>query len=797
MQTKIKVVLLQLGSPKSPKISDVRAYLKEFLGDPRVVDVTRWVWFLILNLFVLPFRPKKSAELYARIWDEKRGFPLVYKTNDLAQKIAPLLDSRLELNTGFLLSTPRAKDVLDAWESEDPYTRAQEVLFLPLFPQYAESTIASVLDGIGKEFEHRVNVPSFTLMSNFHRAKCFIDNSVKLIDQFVANNPETQTIVISFHGIPLRRVLKKKDIYFQHCHETYELIKSQLKSKIHLEICFQSRFGSEIWLGPSTEEKIKELKEKGITKIAFYCPSFVIDCLETTVEIGYELHEYAHELGVETKAITCLNDNDEWCADFAKFINISVLGSRKEKDEQYYEIDVKEKVIMETTAQAKNAPGELTPESKKTLKIMFITMFLDLVGFSIIFPMFPSIAKYYLTYDSQNQYLQMIFGWVGAVESFGNSTNVNSIVLFGGILGAIYSLLQFIAAPIWGAISDRVGRKPVLLISVFGLLISYIIWFFSGSFTLLLLARLLGGLMSGNLSIASAVVADITDEKNRSKGMAVIGIAFAFGFIFGPAIGGALSMINLVKINPALGIIGVNPFSVPALFAAALSFLNLFLLIFAFKETLPKNKRNQKSALHRSANPFFLFKPLPFKGVNQTNFSYFLFICAFSGMEFTLTFLAVERFAYTSMDNAYMFVFIGLIIGLVQGGYVRRKAHTVGEIKMSVMGLGILIPGLLLVGYSISSFMMYAGLLFLAVGSAMVIPCITSLVSLYTPSTDQGHALGIFRSLGSLGRMIGPLSASLVYWKYGGGVSYLVGAIAILIPLLLVRSLPKPLAQNP
>jgi MFS family permease len=113
------------------------------------------------------------------------------------------------------------------------------------------------------------------------------------------------------------------------------------------------------------------------------------------------------------------------------------------------------------------------------------------------------------------------------------------------------------------------------------------------------------------------------------------------------------------------------------------------------------------------------------------------------------------------------------------------------------MGLGILIPGLLLVGYSMSSFMMYAGLLFLAVGSAMVIPCITSLVSLYTPSTDQGHALGIFRSLGSLGRMIGPLSASLVYWKYGGGVSYLVGAIAILIPLLLVRSLPKPLAQNP
>jgi len=370
---------------------------------------------------------------------------------------------------------------------------------------------------------------------------------------------------------------------------------------------------------------------------------------------------------------------------------------------------------------------------------------------------------------------------------------MSTVVLFGGLLGALYSLLQFIAAPLWGGISDRIGRRPVLLISVFGLFISYVIWFFSGSFTLLIIARLVGGLMSGNLSIASAVVSDITDSKNRSKGMAVIGIAFALGFILGPAMGGILSMVNLAEKYPSLAAYGVNPFSAPALLAAILSFVNFFMIFKTFPETLKKGA--DTGHYKRSLNILALFKPLPDRQVNMTNLSYFFFITFFSGMEFTLTFLAVERLGYTSMDNAYMFIYIGLIIGLVQGGYVRRKAHQVGERKMAFHGLLALAPGLVILAIADATWMLYGGLFFLSLGSAMVIPCLTSLVSLYSPAGMQGQSLGIFRSLGALGRVAGPIYASLMYWRYGAVVTYIFGAVAVMIPAFMVKTLKDP-AKN-
>ena len=147
--------------------------------------------------------------------------------------------------------------------------------------------------------------------------------------------------------------------------------------------------------------------------------------------------------------------------------------------------------------------------------------------------------------------------------------------------------------------------------------------------------------------------------------------------------------------------------------------------------------------------------PLPYKGVNLTNIGHFLFLMAFSGMEFTLTFLAMERLNYSSLDNAYMFIFIGVTLALVQGGYVRRKVQTVGEKRMALQGLVSIIPGLVIIAYAYSSWMLYLGLFFLAIGSSLVIPTMTSLVSLYTPSTEQGRSIGIFRSLGGLARVIG------------------------------------------
>jgi ferrochelatase len=792
MAEKIKVILGQLGSPESTKVSHVRDYLREFLGDPRVVDINPWLWKIILNLFVLPFRPKRSAEAYGRIL-EPEGFPLITNTQKMADALRTQLDSNLELNHAFLLSHPRLGVVLDEWEREDVSTRAQRVLVLPQFPQYSESTIASVFDAIGGEFKKRVNIPSLGIVNSYHRSHAFIDHSVRKIKESLTLHPDMNELVISFHGIPSRRVLEKKDLYLLHCLETYELIKQKLNPSIPISMTFQSRFGSEVWLGPYTDATVTQKIKSGVKKIGVYCPSFVVDCLETTDEIGNELGHDVKKLGGSLVHIPCLNADPEWISDYAHFINIYANGNEEERQALFYSIDTKERYQAVIKEQQKNAPTKLSPESSRILKLMFLTMFLDLIGFSIIFPMFPAMARHYLNVDSDNAILSWMMGLISNIQSVTTSTDgaplMTTIVLFGGLLGALYSLLQFFAAPLWGGISDRIGRKPVLMLSVFGLFTSYIIWIFSGSFTLLIVARIIGGFMSGNLSIASAVVSDVTDEKNRSKGMAVIGIAFALGFVFGPAFGGILSLYNPLTNNPELMAWGINPFSAPATLAALLSLINFFLIWKRFPETL---KMGATSHLQRSVNPLKLFRPLPVAGVNYTNLAYFFFITAFSGMEFTLTFLAVERLGYTSMDNAYMFIFIGLIIGFVQGGYVRRKAHQVGERKMSFQGLIAIIPGLILLAYAQSGWMLYAGLFFLSLGSAMIIPCLTTLVSFYTPKNMQGQSLGIFRSLGALGRVLGPIYASLVYWRYGSVNAYLIGAALIIIPALLVKILPDP-----
>jgi MFS family permease len=169
---------------------------------------------------------------------------------------------------------------------------------------------------------------------------------------------------------------------------------------------------------------------------------------------------------------------------------------------------------------------------------------------------------------------------------------------------------------------------------------------------------------------------------------------------------------------------------------------------------------------------------------------YFLFLAAFSGMEFTLTFLAAERLNYTSMQNAYIFIYIGFIIAFVQGGIVRRKASSVGEKKMSIIGMITLIPGLLLISQAYTSGMLYAGLFFLAVGSSMIMPCLTSLITLYTPSHEQGRSVGIFRSMGALARVVGPILASIAYYKYGAWAPYAFGSAFLLMPILMLTQLP-------
>ncbi len=446
-------------------------------------------------------------------------------------------------------------------------------------------------------------------------------------------------------------------------------------------------------------------------------------------------------------------------------------------------------MAQETTENADTPKGRRT----RTLGIIFLTLFLDLVGFSIIFPLFPAMLDYYLPNGAGDgsllgHLIAPLASW--AEHSGAADPRFMTAVLFGGILGSLYSILQFLCAPLWGAYSDRVGRRKVLLITISGLVLSYIAWFFAASFWMLILARVLGGAMGGNLSVATAAVADTTTREKRSGGLAIIGIAFGLGFIVGPAIGGLLSKINLLEIAPALGSYGINPFSMPALVSVILAVLNLVWVARRFHETLPEEKRGLPSERKKLA-VFKLFQS-PSPATRRTNLVYLIYMLAFSGMEFTLTFLAVERFNFSPAQNGGMFVFIGFILILVQGGIVRRLAGPVGEKRLALTGIFCGIAAFLVLSIALHLGLFFGALAIMAFSIGLCSPTLSALVSLYSNEEEQGANLGIFRSAGSLARAIGPLVAALVYFAYGSKSAYLFGALVVIIPFVLALSLPKP-----
>ena len=349
---KTKVVFVQLGSPTAPTAKALRQYLREFLGDPRVVDLNPWLWKIILNCFVLPFRPKKSAKLYERIWDGK-SFPLITNTRDFTNNVSKELKKidpkgHVEVNHAFLLSPPFVNEVYDDWENDlKNNIGATKLLVIPMFPQYSESTIASGIDALAKELSKRVKIPTFEVITNFHRTHAFIDNSVRQVDaklkELKKQGKKIDTLVITFHGMQKRRVVSKGDDYYRHCYETFCLITNKLKN-IKPQQCtmsFQSRFGSEEWITPYTEEVVEDLINKGKKEIVIYSPSFVADCLETTDELGHELVNDAKEWGGNIYPVECLNTNEQWCKDFAKYTLTQAEGSAQDKENIEYVVDSK------------------------------------------------------------------------------------------------------------------------------------------------------------------------------------------------------------------------------------------------------------------------------------------------------------------------------------------------------------------------------------------------------------------------------------------------------------------------
>ena len=443
-----------------------------------------------------------------------------------------------------------------------------------------------------------------------------------------------------------------------------------------------------------------------------------------------------------------------------------------------------------TTALSPSAAISPAPKTP-ALGVILLTIFIDLLGFSIIFPLFPALLGYYLKTDSNGGFLGWVIVQIDALARLAGSHGNYREVLFGGVLGSLYGFLQFLFSPIWGSLSDRLGRRRVLLMTVAGTAFSYLLWVFSGSFLLFVVARLVGGGFAGNLSVATAAVADVTTRENRAKGMGLVGVAFGVGFLFGPAFGGLAALYNPLVHHPRLAAWGVNPFSTAAVVALGLSLVNLLWVTLRFKETLdPQHQRS--AAGERIRHPFHELLNLEAGPARRTNTLWFIFTLAFAGMEFTLPFLAAERFAYTPGTMVRIFVFLGLVLIVTQGGVVRRVAPRFGERRVLLAGLALVVVGQFVTGLAPTPVWLYVGLAFLGAGSGLVSPASSALVSLYGRAEQQGRMLGVYRALGSLARGFGPIVACLIYWWLGARVLYSLGGMLVVAPFVLGLRLPQP-----
>lgn len=438
--------------------------------------------------------------------------------------------------------------------------------------------------------------------------------------------------------------------------------------------------------------------------------------------------------------------------------------------------------------------GQSSSTENRMLLVLFISLVLDLLSFTLILPLLPSLLDYYGEHDKEGLYKTMKDSVTGFREFVGapDTPRWNS-VLFGGFIGSLFSFLQFIASPVVGATSDVYGRKPVLLVSLAGVAGSYALWAVSHNFTLFVIARIIGGLSKGNVSLSTAIVADILPQEKRGKGMALIGIAFSIGFVFGPLIGAGFS-IWAKQQHGAF-------YTVPALFALTLSVIDILFVFIFFKETLPAEKRAKSIASGwqdkaHLINPVSLFKfssatkmaPKDLKTMQNIGAIYFLYLFFYSGLEFTLTFLTHNRLQYDSMQQGKMFFFIGAVMTLVQGGYVRRiKSGT--EVRTVTMGMTLLVPAFIIMGFAYTASLMYIGLVLFAFASATVVPCLTTLISQYGGTDQKGVIMGVFRSLGALARALGPIIASTIYWSFGEKVCYITGAVCLLAPLIMLRKI--------
>ena len=309
---KTGILLVNLGTPDAPTPSAVRAYLKEFLSDPRVVEIPKPVWWLILNGIILNTRPKKSAAKYAAIW-MKEGSPLRVHTERQAALLQGYLGQRTKapfvLEYAMRYGNPSIPDMLQKLKAQN----CQRILVVPMYPQYAASTTATANDIVFGELQRMRNAPALRTVRNFHDHPGYIKALASNINSYWMKNGRPEKLLMSFHGLP-RYTLEKGDPYHCECLKTGRLLARELGLKPEqYGISFQSRFGRTEWLKPYTAATLKEWGAQKTGRVDVVCPGFVADCLETLEEIAMEGKEtFQHAGGGEFNYIPCLNDRDDW-----------------------------------------------------------------------------------------------------------------------------------------------------------------------------------------------------------------------------------------------------------------------------------------------------------------------------------------------------------------------------------------------------------------------------------------------------------------------------------------------------
>jgi len=398
---------------------------------------------------------------------------------------------------------------------------------------------------------------------------------------------------------------------------------------------------------------------------------------------------------------------------------------------------------------AEPASTPRSPSRRGPLLVVFFTVLLDLLGFGMVLPLLPFYAQEF------------------GAGPFGVT-----------LLFASFSLAQFVFAPLWGRLSDRVGRRPVLLVSILGAIAAYTLFAFAWSFPILLIARTASGVAAANYSIGQAYVADVTPPEERAKGMGMLGAAFGLGFVLGPVLGGLAGKLGYAAVPAAAGILAV---------------INLGLALFLLPESLPADRRG-KEVSGRWAGSEDVRRAAGNRQVALLMVLFFLVILSFASMESTIGLFVEKRYGFGFFETAMLFTFLGVIMVIIQGGLLGRLAKRFGERRLMVTGIACMTAGLLLLPMGKVVALLGVTTALLATGMGLHNPSTLSLISRLTDEHRQGGTLGVTRSLGALARGVGPLWGGWAFGALGPAWPFWSAAALMACALVLAVSAVRNLS---